>query len=208
MLIVTLAAILLGIYTNYLQPLFDFRAYKVGADIPKSMQPTEPLRFSYTMTKNGEEKEFDKYPTDSTWIFKAMTVLNEEAKPKITDYAIWNAQGDFTKESFTGEKIYFIIQNIKKYNEAAIPDIKILADALIKKGKTVAILTSSGEDEFTIFANNNQLKIPFYFGDEKVLKTIGRVNPTLWIMKNGIVKGKWSGYAFPSVEEIEVALKK
>jgi uncharacterized membrane protein YphA (DoxX/SURF4 family) len=204
----TIGAIALGIYTNYMQPLFDFRAYKIGADIPKSMQPSEPLRFSYTMVKNGEEKVFDKYPTDSTWVFKSMAVLNEEAKPKITDYAIWNAQGDYTQESFKGEKIYFIIQNIKKYNESAIAEIKSISTSLIKKGKSVAILTSAGEEEFTKFVASNQLEIPFYFGDEKVLKTIGRVNPTLWLLTDGVVKGKYSGYAFPTVEEIELALKK
>jgi uncharacterized membrane protein YphA (DoxX/SURF4 family) len=208
MLAVIIGAISLGIYTNFMQPLFDFRAYKIGANIPKSMEPSEPLKFSYTMAKNGEEKQFDTYPTDTTWVFKSMAVLNEEAKPKITDYAIWNAQGDFTKESFKGEKIYFIIQNIKKYNEASIIEINKLAKNLIKKGKSVAILTSTGEADFTAFAKNNQLEIPFYFGDEKVLKTIGRVNPSVWILNNGIVKGKWSSYSLPNVEEIEVALRK
>ncbi len=205
MLFTTIGAILLGIYTNYMQPLFDFRAYKVGKDIPAQMQPSEPLKFSYIMTKNGEEKTFDKYPTDTTWAFKEMKILNEEAKPKITDYALWNAQGDFTQESFKGEKVFFIIQNINHYYEGAIPEIKSMADSLSKKGKSVALLTSAGEADFEAFRKNNSLDIPYYFGDEKVLKTIGRVNPTLWILKNGIVKGKWSGYALPSIGTIENA---
>ena len=62
-----------------------------------------------------------------------------------------------------------------------------------------------GEADFEAFKRSNSLDIPYYFGDEKVLKTIGRVNPTLWILKNGIVKGKWSGYALPSINTIENA---
>jgi uncharacterized membrane protein YphA (DoxX/SURF4 family) len=207
MLFITIGATLLGIYTNYMQPLFDFRAYKVGASIPNSMQPSEQLRFSYTMTKNGEDKVFEKYPTDTTWKYKDMQVLNEEAKPKITDYALWNDSGDYTQESFKGEKIFFIVQNIKHYNEVAIPEIKALADTLTKKGKTVALITSSGGADFEVFMKKYYLNLPYYFGDEKVLKTIGRVNPTLWILKDGVVKGKWSGYGFPKADVILEALK-
>lgn len=200
---VIVASILLGIYTNYMQPLFDFRAYAVGKNVPAQMQPSEPLKFSYTMTKNGEEKVFEKYPTDTTWKYKEMTVLNAEAKPKITDYALWNDAGDFTQKSFKGEKVFFIIQNINHYNDAAIPKIKNLVAELTKKGKFVALITSSGGADFEAFMAKKGLKLPYYFGDEKVLKTIGRVNPTLWILKDGMVKGKWSGYGLPDIETIE-----
>ncbi len=206
MTITTIGAILLGIYTNYMQPLFDFRAYKVGANIPMAMKPSKPLQFSYTMVRNGEEKTFDKYPTDTTWQYKVMTVLNEDAKPKITDYALWNDQGDFTQESFKGDRIYFIIHNSKHYYENAMPQIKSLTELLAKKGKNVALLTSAGAAEFEPLLKKYGLSTPYFFADEKVLKTIGRVNPTLWILNNGIVKGKWSGYAMPNVDEIETAL--
>jgi uncharacterized membrane protein YphA (DoxX/SURF4 family) len=207
MLFTTMAAVLLGIYTNYMQPLFDFRAYAIGKNIPKQMKPSEPLRFSYTMVKNREEKIFDKYPTDTTWKYKAMTVINEEAKPKITDYAIWNDAGDFTQESFNGEKVYFIVQNTKHYFEKGMPDLKALADTLVQNGNTVALLTSAGGADIEAFKNKYGFNIPYYFGDEKVLKTIGRVNPTIWIMNNGIAKGKWSGYKLPKAKVIEEALK-
>ncbi len=203
MLFITIAAVLLGIYTNYMQPLFDFRAYAIGKNIPAQMKPSEPLKFSYTMVKNGLEKTFDKYPTDTTWQYKSMEVLNEDAKPKITDYALWNDAGDFTQESFKGEKVFVIIQNLKHYYENGIPELKKIADGLTQKGKTVVLVTSAGGADFEAFKKNNALNQPFYFGDEKVLKTIARVNPTLWILKDGIVKGKWSGYALPKIEEIE-----
>lgn len=204
--IVTALSIGLGVYTNYMQPLLDFRAYAVGKNIPAQMKPSEPLQFSYTMTKNGEEKVFDKYPTDTTWKYKDMTVVNEDAKPKITDYALWNDAGDYTQESFKGEKVFFIVQNLKYYREPAIPEIKKLAESLAKKGKTVALITSAGGADFEAFMKKNQLVMPYYFGDEKVLKTIGRVNPTVWVMKEGTVKGKWSGYSLPSESDILSAL--
>jgi uncharacterized membrane protein YphA (DoxX/SURF4 family) len=205
MLFTTMAAVLLGIYTNYLQPLFDFRAYAVGKNIPKQMIPSEPLKFTYVMTKNGEDKTFDKYPTDTTWKYKSMEVLNEDAKPKITDYALWNDSGDFTQESFKGEKVFFIVQNVRHYFEKGMPDLKLLADSLSRTGLSVSLVTSSGGADFEAFKRKYSITQPFYFGDEKVLKTIARVNPTLLILKNGTVKGKWSGYKLPKVKEIEKA---
>ena len=59
-------------------PYFDFLPYKVGNDIGKLMKPAEPARYRYTMTRNGETKEFDQYPTDTTWKYKAMVSLNPE----------------------------------------------------------------------------------------------------------------------------------
>jgi len=43
-------------------PFIDFRAYKVGVNIPDNMQPSEPLQYSYVMKKDGELLTMDQYP--------------------------------------------------------------------------------------------------------------------------------------------------
>ena len=95
-------------------PMFDFRPYKVGANIKKNMEPSEPLRYVYFMERNGETKEFTEYPTDTTWKFKTMEVANPDAKPKITDYSLWNDEGDFTQQSFEGNKLFLIVRKADK----------------------------------------------------------------------------------------------
>jgi hypothetical protein len=46
------------------------------------------------------------------------------------------------------------------------------------------------------------LAIPAYSSDTKVLKTIGRANPTIWLLKDGIVKGKWAHTETPDKAEV------
>lgn len=207
MLFVSLAAVLLGVYTNYMQPLFDFRAYKVGANIPAQMKPSAPLQFEYTMERKGETKTFSKYPTDTTWKYKDMKILNPEAKPKITDYNLWNNEGTFTEESFKGKKVYFVIQNVHHYYEEGISEIKKLADTLSKNNLPVAVITSATDQEYGAFKQKTGLDLPTYFADEKVLKAIARVNPTVWTLQDGTVTGKWSGYALPKAAEVTATFK-
>src|SRR4030095_15312126 len=89
----TVLALGVGIYANLHEPFIDFRAYKTGNDLPALMKPSEPLRYKYIMEKNGERKEFETYPTDTTWVYKEMVPLNPEAGPKITDFSVWNDEG-------------------------------------------------------------------------------------------------------------------
>ena len=50
--------------------------------------------------KNNKIYEFDTYPQDNSYNFVELKLLNPEAEPKITDYNLWNDDGDYTKESF------------------------------------------------------------------------------------------------------------
>ncbi len=207
MALVTLLSIGLGVYTNYMEPLLDFRAYKVGANIPANMQPSEKLRFEYTMVKNGEEKTFTEYPTDTTWVYKDMKVLNEDAKPKITDYNIWNATGDYTQKSFEGKQAFIILHNLKYFYEGAVPQIKELTKTLKSQNINLIIVSSAPETDIAIMKAKYGFTNTFYSGDEKVLKTIARVNPSLWTLNNGTVTGKWSGYNLPSATALLEIIK-
>ena len=66
------------------------------------------------MEKNGRSYEFDNYPNDESFTFKEIKLLNPEAEPKISDYSLWNEDGDFTNESFLGNKLFIIIHDVNK----------------------------------------------------------------------------------------------
>lgn len=198
----TLASLGVAFYAIRHLPIVDLLAYRVGASIPAQMKPSEPLRYKYIFTKDGKESEFDQYPTDTTLVFKDMIVVNEDAKPKITDYRVWNDAGDYTEETFKGKKLFLIIKNLHDINTAALPDIQKLVNAVQKKGIEAIVLTSASSAEITSFLTAHQLTIPFYYVDATVLKTISRSNPGLWLLNNGIVKGKWHYNDTPTEEEV------
>ena len=191
---------------NFL-PFIDFRAYKVGNYIPDLMEPSDELKYSYIMVKNGITYEFESYPNDESYVFKEIKLLNPEAEPKITDYSIWNEDKDLTKESFLGNKLFIIVHDIDKIgisgkNEKEfISKLKILISNISFWVEPI-FLTSSNPNSFKNFITKNDIKINIAYGDATVLKTMIRSNPGFFLMRNGTVKGKWHFNKFPDAQEI------
>jgi len=191
---------------NFL-PFVDFRPYKVGNYIPDLMQPSEELKYSYIMEKNGRNYEFDNYPNDESFTFKEIKLLNPEAEPKITDYSLWNEDGDFTNESFLGNKLFIVIHDVnklgidrRKINEFIIKLKKLKSD--INFWVEPIVLTSSDSKSLSSFLDKNKISIKSIYGDATVLKTMIRSNPGFLLMRNGTVRGKWHFNKFPDPTEI------
>ncbi|WP_109829665.1 BT_3928 family protein [Reichenbachiella versicolor] len=171
-------------------PFLDFRAYKIGNHIPTEMQPSAPYIYEFVMTKDGKEYKFKEYPTDTSYKYVAMNHLNPEAAPKITDFGIWNDEGDFTESVFEGRKLYVILYDVSKADLSHLDDIKKLTEEL--RGQVeVNVLTASSADFYAKFSQENDFNLPFYYTDATVLKTIARSNPGLWLLNEGTVVGKW-----------------
>lgn len=198
----TLVSLGVAVYALRHLPIVDLLPYRVGASIPAQMKPSEPLRYQYIFEKDGKTLEYEQYPSDTTLKFKEMVVLNEDAKPKITDYKVWNDAGDFTEGTFQGKKLFLIIKSFTDINTAALPDINKLINAVKSKGVEPVILTSGNSADIENFLSQHQLTAPYYYVDATVLKTISRSNPGLWLLKDGIVKGKWHYNDTPTAEEV------
>ena len=202
---VTILSTALGIYAVLHLPFIDFRAYRIGNNIPQQMQPPEQPIFEYTfLKKDGEEVKSDKYLTDTlTYKYVGVEQTNEErTKAKITDYAVSSVEGEeVTQSTFEGAKLLFIIYDASKASTKNIGDIRELIKGLDGKVEMMA-MTSSSPDQFETFRHENQLGIPYYLVDATVLKTIVRSNPgiTLWV--NGTVKGMWHHNDTPTPEEV------
>ena len=168
------------------------------------MKPSEPMRYKYIMEKNGKTEEFEQYPSDTTYKFKEMVLLNENAKPKITDYRVWSdAEGDFTPKTFEGNNLFIIVKDVKSFDSGSIPGIRALVKGLKGSNITPYILTSASDEEIKAFKNEFQLDVPDYKADATVLKTIMRSNPGTWLLSNGVVKGKWHSNTTPDADEVK-----
>ena len=191
---------------NFL-PFIDFRAYKIGNYIPDLMNPSEELKYSYIMEKEGREYEFESYPLDESFTFKQIKLLNPEAQPKITDYSLWNETGDYTNESFLGNKLFIIIHDVNKMGlkgkklEDFITQLKILVSNINFWIEPI-IITSSDSKSFNDFKEKYNIEIKNVYGDATVLKTIIRSNPGFFLLRNGTVTGKWHYNKFPDPKEI------
>ncbi|MFY0607252.1 MAG: DoxX family protein [Cyclobacteriaceae bacterium] len=181
-------------------PFVDFRAYAVGNHLPSLMEPSEELRYAYVMEKDGEEVTLDAYPTDKSYTFKSMDLVNPEAQPKITDLAVWNDDGEFTDELLQGDKLLIIIYSAKKASSENLDAIKQLAKSSTLS--EILILTASGYEEFESFRHEHQLAVPYYYADATVLKTMIRSNPGVMLLSDGTVLGKWHHNDTPEISDI------
>jgi hypothetical protein len=199
----------LGIYAYHHEPFIDFRAYKVGNDLPRLMKPSAPLQYKYVMEKDGQTQEFTEYPKDTTYKFVEMVALNPEAGPRITDFSIWNDAGDFTPQIFRGNKLLIIVQDVRKTNPASFADINPLVAGVEKLASPKVeplVLTASSSQDFDVFRHEVNLAVPYYFGDATVLKTMMRANPGIMLLKDGVVVGKWHHNDVPALETVRQLL--
>jgi uncharacterized membrane protein YphA (DoxX/SURF4 family) len=208
---VTVLCTFLGVYAIMHLPFIDFRAYRIGNNIPQQMQPEEQPKFEYVFrrTDNGEIISSEKYLTDTTlYKYQSVRQTNEDkTKANITDYSVTSVDGeDVTAETFQGNKLLLIIIDVEKASLKNIDSIKKLVDELDGKIDIMALTSSSGE-KFETFRHENQLAVAYYFTDATVLKTMIRSNPGIALWRDGTVLGNWHHNDTPSSSEILNLLK-
>lgn len=207
-IIVTLLSFFLGIYAIQHLPFIDFRAYKIGNNIPEQMKAKEQPLIEYIFEKDGKEVHSQNFITEAGYTYKDSRVLNEEeATPKITDYSVSTVDGeDVTQLTFTGAKLFIIIYDVKSASSENMEQIRQLTKSL--DGKVdMLVLTASAEADFEAFRHEHQLAVPYFFSDATVLKTIIRSNPGLTLWVNGTVKGMWHHNDTPSADEVLTLIK-
>lgn len=192
-----------GIYAIRHLPFIDFRAYHVGANIPKQMLPPEQPVIEYLFKKGSEEVRSTRYLSDSGLTYVSSRILNQDkTQPKITDYTVNSPEGeDLTAYTFTGNRLAIIMYNVNQASDSHLDQIRALAQKL--EGRVDCyILTSSDAATTDAFRHQHQLAVPFYFTDATVLKTIVRSNPGISLWKDGTVLGNWHHNDTPSYEEV------
>ncbi|MBX2946568.1 MAG: DoxX family protein [Cyclobacteriaceae bacterium] len=214
---VTAISFLLGIYAIRHLPFIDFRAYKIGNNIPEQMKlPPNAKRDSVVMTfiyeHAGTRKELTMDQlgqVDSTYTFvdRIDKVVREGDRPKIIDYRVESTDGEnFTQQTFEGAKLLIVTYNVKDASVKNASTISKLINEL--EGKVEAIiLTSSSAVDVEAFRHEHQWAAPYFFADATVLKTIVRSNPGLTLWVNGTVKGMWHHNDTPTASEVLELIK-
>ncbi|MCU0356056.1 MAG: DoxX family protein [Cyclobacteriaceae bacterium] len=212
----TLISFYLGIYAIRHLPFIDFRAYKIGNNIPEQMQlPPGAKRDSVVMTfiyeRAGERVEFTMNQLsqiDSTYSFvdRVDKVVRKGDLPKIVDYRVTDVDGvDITQETFQGARLLLVLYNVKYSSARNADKISTLIDALEGYAEPL-ILTASTPADMEAWRHEHQWAAPYAFADATVLKTIIRANPgiTLWV--NGTVRGMWHFNDVPTADEVKALL--
>jgi hypothetical protein len=193
----------MAFYAIHNLPYLDFRAYKEGVVIPQAMQPSAALQYSYVMSRNGEVVEMDQFPQGDEYEFVEMKLKNPEALPKISDFAVWNSEGDYTDEILSGPKILILVSNISKVKDRNLDEIGNLVEAYSNSGVEVAFVSASSEEEAVAFLSNRNWDISYYLADATVVKTIIRANPGIMVLQDGKVLGKFHHNNTPDAQKVD-----
>jgi len=184
-------------------PFIDFRAYKEGVHIPSAMQPSQPLEYSYLMKKDGQEVIFDQYPSDDSYEFVDMQLKNPDALPKISDFSVWNGEGDFTEEMFSGNKVLVLISNISKTSQDGLANITPLIESLEGTDIKAIVVAASSEGEIKALLEKHEWEVDYYMADATVVKTIIRSNPGVMLLREGTILKKYHYINTPVASEVE-----
>ena len=202
----------------YYLPLFDFRPYRIGTNIPRGMEipkdAEQPLfETTFIMEKGGQRKEFtlNDYP-DSTWKFiDSKTVQVKEGYiPPIHDFSIADKEtGKDLTDSVLRHKGYtflLIAPYLERADDSNFGDI----DQLYEYAQTYNIpfycLTASTAKAIQRWRDITGAEYPFCITDETTLKTIVRSNPGLLLLKDGTIINKWSHNQLPNGAKLSLPI--
>ena len=209
-------ALAISFYTYQNLPIIDFRPYKIGTDIHKSMEipegaPRDEYATVLIYAKDGVAQEFtlENYPQDTSWTFvdAKSKLIKKGYEPPIHDFTIENPEmGDITDIIVEGQGYTFllIMPKVEKASTSKRNEINAVYDFARKHGYRFFALTASGLGskelkEYIVEAGGAEY--PFMNTDETTLKTIIRSNPGLVLIKDGVIINKWSYANIPTFDQ-------
>ncbi len=189
-------------------PIIDFRPYKIGNHIPTLMEGGKAPVYEYTYIyeKDGVQQQFgvDNCPSkEDGWKYvDRIDVLVQEGEEapihdfqimikEETEYADEKIWVDLTDDILYSEEPVTLVTmyDLKKTDRRQLEKVKALLDS----DAVCYIITGSGEDEITAFAQETGLdEQAFCFMDPIAIKTIVRANPGAVVIKDGTVIEKYN----------------
>ncbi len=212
----TLFTLLLQNYVLKNLPIKDCLPYKIGNNIlelRKMPANAVPDKFDYIFVyeKNGEKREFKASAIpDSTWKFvdRKQTLVQKGSNniPVINDYSLTTENGIDTTEALLSSKDEYYLMYIKDMDGYAAKgnvDVALL-NTITSANKKIFIVSSQVDKVKAYFKNFKSLEstfplLQFLSCDAVVMKTVARVNPTLYKMNGPIVTAKYSWNSFEKV---------
>ncbi|MBR1786313.1 MAG: DoxX family protein [Paludibacteraceae bacterium] len=192
-------------WTRLNLPLWDFRPYKVGNNIPELMSypdDAEPDVYETTLiySKNGVEHRFtlQDYPkNDSTWTFveQQSVLVKKGYEPPIHDFELIDEDfNDLTDELLEEEQIvvFAVMYDLEKTKKQDLVRLQDLYEQCLRSGKRFYALTGSGQTVVEDIRTEIGTTYPFCFVDPVTLKTIVRANPGIVEIKEGTIINKWN----------------
>ncbi|HNV81031.1 MAG: BT_3928 family protein [Tenuifilaceae bacterium] len=194
-------------------PLFDFRPFSVGTNIPEAMfippdAPVDEYKTILLYEKNGRVEEFNEENMpwqDTTWKFvdSRSELVTRGYIPKIDDFVITDMDERDVTESILHNSGYYLLAvsyRLDLAHKASFDKLNELYYKALEQGIGFACVTSSSPGEIDRFVGQTGVAFPFLLADEIMLKTVIRANPGLMLLNNGTIIAKWHYRNIPETD--------
>lgn len=227
---VILYGIFLLVFNFIYEPMVDFRPYRIGTDIEEGMyvhpEKREKIETKLVYAKDGVETEYEieEAPWDDPdmeYVGRITKVIKKGEEPKIKDFKInlleFNTthseilgEEDITDEVLSDSNYVFLIVSpfLEKINTSYLSTLEDI-DYYSKENKYECyFMTASSNDEILRFMDKNLVFFDFCHVDDRVLKTISRTNPSVLLLKDGVILNKWADLEIPDEAKLNAPLPK
>lgn len=196
-----------ALYGYNVQPMLDFRPFKVGTSL--LAESDDQPSFTFIYEKDGVRREFsedDELPDESDgWTFVERKELAAETSPipnpqssipgdKHSDFRIWSGSADVTEEAIPeeGELLMVLIPDLSEMSAAYIWKLNSLYDWAVNHDSEMIAVVSGTPEELAGWEDLAMASYPVYTADDTQIKMLARGNPALVIVRDGEVAFKGS----------------
>jgi len=229
----TVLTVWFGVYCYLYLPVWDFLPYKVGnniltimTEVPIGQRASDSIEITWVLYKPKADGGIDSISCTTAEFSKKMEegyqyddqksqrrkLVIEGYKSPIHDFAINDdATGADMKDSFlqtSAFQLAYVIPYLETANLSELTQLQAILAWAKKKGVRVYGLSAVSQGPAKEFLQKHNLPMKMYSADQKMLITMARYNPTLYLMKGPVVLGKWSGVDLPSPNRLDKLRKK
>jgi uncharacterized membrane protein YphA (DoxX/SURF4 family) len=200
-------AVSLSMIGYFVQPVVDFRPFKVDTDLSEMLSTQASPKFVYE--KNGEHEVFsaDSLPGDD-WTF----VERLEPQSESADLAIFDGEDDVTEDlldqSRGGGLLLLCVAHPDRYGISRSRMANRIYDIMQQHDGSLAAVVSAQPDSVAKqWIKDVEANYPVYTADDTDIKSLARGDAALVYIKDGIIKWKYNVYALsPEIKSKKDAL--
>ena len=200
--------LIIGLIGYNVQPLIDFRPYKVGTSLANNSEPAQGSEYSFIYAKEGIEKEFNiNNLPDSTWTFITRIDKSDSTKSDIkgfnnNQFSIFSLDNDdITTDviSTTNDQVILLIPEIKYADISHSFLINEMNKYIIEQGgELIGIFAANEVGKIDRWANISLAQWPRYIAEDSAIKELARGKMSVVYLKNGIIQWKRTLSSIPS----------
>ena len=196
--------LVIGFVGYNVQPLIDFRPFKVGTMLANEEFSGADTQFNFIYEKDGRQQEFsvDSLP-DSTWNFVDRVAIDSDITLQDANvFAIYNLDDEDVTDAAilsSGEQVILLFPELKYADVSYSYMINEMYD----------YVTAHGGDMIGVFASNDKARIerwadlaiahwPMFTAEDTLIKELARGKMSVVYLKDGVIKWKRTLSSIPT----------